>query len=235
MQIKGLNKTSLIDYPGKVACIVFTGGCNLRCPFCQNAQLVLAPEKLADLQPAEILRWLKGRRGLLDGVVISGGEPLLQGDLAEFISQVRELGMAIKLDTNGYASVQLQKLLHDSLLDFVAMDIKSVWPRYPQAAGLPIDVARIRERISASIAALLAAGIAHEFRTTVVPGIVEPEDVGEIAAMISGTQHYALQQYRPAEALDPGWRQIAPYPAETLRQMAARLSQLGVPTDVRGI
>ena len=231
MQIKGLSKTSAIDFPGKLASVLFTGGCNFRCPFCQNPQLVLTPGELADFRSAELLASLAGRRGFTDGVVISGGEPTLQPDLSDFLRQLRELGLAIKLDTNGYRPQVLAQLLADGLVDFVAMDVKSIAARYPQAAGIPLDYARIAE----SLHLLSASGVAYELRTTVVPGLVQPDDADELAQTLRGVTRYVLQQFRPAETLDPAWRQIAPYPAPVLAALAQRLTEQGLPTTVRGI
>ena len=216
MQIKGWVKTSLIDYPGKIATVLFTSGCNFRCPYCQNSKLVLHPESLPAIDPAEIFRFLTRRRGLIDGVVITGGEPTLQKGLEDLLPKVKELGLAAKLDTNGYRPQVLGELLEQGLLDYVAMDIKTSLAKYPLAAGVPVDVRRIEE----SVRLILSSGINHEFRTTVVPGIVAPEDVEEIAKLIAGAGKYVLQQFRPQGTIEPHFREIAPYPAQTLLEMA---------------
>ena len=231
MHIKGLVKTSLLDYPGKIAAVVFTSGCNFRCPFCQNAHLILQPTSLPDIAAEEVLALLAKRRRFLDGVVISGGEPTLQTDLADFMSKIKKLELATKLDTNGYRPDVIASLLTDGLVDEVAMDIKAPLPRYPLAAGVPVDPSLITQ----SISLLLASNVSHEFRTTVVPGIVGPEDVAELAAMLQGAQRYALQQFRAEGVLDPAWESVSPYPAETLQEMAKQLCARGVPTIVRGI
>jgi len=231
MRIKGLIKTSLIDFPGRVAFVVFTGGCNFRCPFCQNRDLVLTPEDLPDFAVEEVLASLEKRRGFIDGVAISGGEPTLQPDLSDFMSKVKALGLAVKLDTNGYRPQVLESLFTAGLVDYVALDVKSILTKYPQAVGVPLNPNLIRD----SIALVLSSGIEHELRTTVVPGIVEPQDVGELAALVQGTNRYTLQQFRPEGVLDTAWQETTPYPAETLAQMAEQLRAKGIPTTVRGV
>ncbi len=231
MQIKGWVKTSLIDYPGRIATVVFTGGCNLRCPYCQNSKLVLHPQTLPDLDPVEIFRFLTRRRGLIDGVVITGGEPTLRPGIGSFVGELKGLGLAIKLDTNGYRPQALRELLEQELLDYVAMDIKAPLSKYHLAAGVPVDVQRIEE----SVRLILSSGIDHEFRTTVALGIVAPEDVEEMARLISGAEKYVLQQFRPQGALAARFREIAPYPAQTLLEMAQAAERWVGEVEVRGL
>jgi pyruvate formate lyase activating enzyme len=231
MQIRGWVKTSLIDYPGRIATVVFTSSCNFRCPYCQNSELVLHPESLPEIDPAEIFQLLKRRRGLTDGLVITGGEPTLQKDLEDFMRKAKELGLAIKLDTNGYRPQVLRELLGQGLLDYVAMDVKTSLAKYPLAAGVPVDMRRIEE----SVKLILSSGMEHEFRTTVVPGIVAPEDVEEIAKLIAGAGKYILQQFRPQGTLDPCFREIAPYPAQTLLEMAQAAGRWIDEVEVRGL
>lgn len=231
MQIRGWVKTSLIDYPGKIATVLFTGGCNFRCPYCQNSELVLNPESLSAIDPAEIFQFLTRRRGLIDGVVITGGEPTLQKGLGDFLRQVKELELATKLDTNGYRPQVLRELLERDLLDYVAMDIKTSLARYPLATGVPVDGQRIEE----SVRLILTSGINHEFRTTVAPGIVIAEDVEEMAKLIAGTGKYILQQFRPQGTLAPCFREIAPYPAQTLLEMAQAAERWIEGMEVRGV
>ena len=230
MHIKGLIKNSLVDFGGHIAAVVFTGGCNFCCPFCQNAELVTGHQQLSNIPEAEILGFLQERRGFLDGLVISGGEPTLQPDLGPWLAQIREIGLAIKLDTNGYRPQALASLIQNGLVDFVAMDIKSVPQRYHEAAGVPVDLARIQE----SLSILRSSGVAHELRTTVVPGIINPEDMDALAKFIAGDSPYALQQYRPEGVLRPEFQGLTPYPISILEKMAARLCALGIPAIVRG-
>ena len=231
MQIRGWVRTSLIDYPVKIAAVLFTSGCNFRCPYCQNSELVLHPEGLPEIDPAEIFKLLTRRRGLIDGVVITGGEPTLQNGLDDFLRKVKELGLAAKLDTNGYHPQILRDLLEQRLLDYVAMDIKAPLAKYPLAAGVPVDVQRIEE----SVRQILASGIDHEFRTTVVPGIVAPKDVEEMARLIAGAGKYVLQQFRPQGTLVPRFREMAPYPAQMLLEMAQAAERWIGEVEVRGL
>lgn len=239
MQIRGWMKTSLIDYPGKIATVVFTSGCNFRCPYCQNSDLVLRPASLPEIDPAEIFQLLTRRRGLIDGVVITGGEPTLQNGLQDFLRQTQELGpstalrtgLTAKLDTNGYRPQVLRELLERGLLDYVAMDIKAPLAKYSLAAGVAVDVQRIEE----SVRLILSSGIVHEFRTTVVPGILEPEDVEEIARLIAGARKYILQQFRPQGTLDPHFSEVTPYPAQTLLEMAQAAERWTEGVEVRGL
>ena len=231
MQIRGWVRTSLIDYPGKIATVLFTSGCNFRCPYCQNSELVLHPDSLPEIDPAEIFKLLTRRRGLIDGVVITGGEPTLQKGLDDFMRKLKELGLVIKLDTNGYRPQVIRDLLERGLLDYVAMDIKASAAKYPLAAGVPVEGQRIEE----SVRLILSSGIDHEFRTTVVPGIVAPEDVEEMARLIAGAEKYILQQFRPQETLEPRFREVTPYPAQTLLKMAQAAERWMGEVEVRGL
>lgn len=230
MHIKGLIKNSVVDFPGHIAAVVFTGGCNWRCPFCQNAELVIGHASLEDIPPESVLDFLKERYGFLDGLVVSGGEPTLQPDLASWLSQVKELGFAVKLDTNGYRPSVLKAIVDSGLADFVAMDCKSVPSRYGEAVGVPVDLERIEE----SLAFLRSAGVPYEVRTTVVPGVLSLSDMEELAGFIHGIPRYVLQQFRPEGALSPEFRHVTPHPISVLDEMASRLCELGIPTQVRG-
>ena len=230
MHIKGLIQTSLLDFPGRVALVAFVGGCNFCCPFCQNTELVLAHRDMPDIPGGEIWEMLAQRRGFVDGLVISGGEPTLQHDLAGFISTARRQGVAVKLDTNGYRPAVLRELIAGGLVDYVAMDIKSTPQKYSRAAGVSLDI----ERIAESVALLISSGVPHEMRTTVAPGLVEPDDVDALADLIQGTQRYVLQQYRPDNALSAEMKQVQPFSVAILEAMAARLTARGIPTSLRG-
>lgn len=198
MKILGLQKLSLLDFPGKVACIVFTGGCNFRCPFCHNGDLVTGEGEPQAISEQEIFDFLKKRQGVLDGVVITGGEPLLHADLPELIQKVRALGYAVKLDTNGYLPDRLKAVVEGGLVDMVAMDVKNAPEKYAETTGIAsIDVGRIQE----SIAFLLSADIDVEFRTTVVKELHTPQDIVGAARMIQGAKKYFLQNFRPTETV----------------------------------
>lgn len=192
MKIAHLLPISLIDYPDKLSAVIFTAGCNFRCPYCYNSELVL-PEKIgktSSVSEDEVFSFLKQRRGLLDGVVFSGGEPLIQPGLRDFIAQVKELGFLIKLDTNGTFPKILEGLIHDNLLDYVAMDIKRSTDCYEAGAGVAVDL----KRITASIHLIINSAPDYEFRTTVVPDIDEQEII-KITAMITGAKCYILQPF----------------------------------------
>ena len=192
----GLMKLTLLDYPEKVACTVFTKGCNLRCPFCHNGELVLDPGCQPLIPEEEVLTYLRKRQGILQGVCITGGEPALQKDLKEFLQKIKALGYPIKLDTNGYMPAVLWDLLQNGLVDYVAMDIKASRENYAAAAGLKhMDLSRIEE----SISILKSSGIPYEFRTTVVKGIHTVEEFEDIGRWIAGCPAYYLQSYEENE------------------------------------
>lgn len=193
MQIYGFNKTTLLDYPEHVAATVFTGGCNFRCPFCHNGGLVLSPNPEERIEEEEVLSYLKKRKGILEGVCITGGEPTLQKDLRNFICKVKDMGYLVKLDTNGYRPQVLWNLMQEGLLDYVAMDIKASKENYAVAAGVEgLDISRIEE----SVGILKGDKVPYEFRTTVVKGIHSIEEFEEIGQFLAGSRAYYLQQYR---------------------------------------
>ncbi len=196
MNIQGYQKLTLLDFPGRTACTVFTGGCNLRCPFCHNAGLVQTPNANENAMQ-EVLEYLLRRRGLLDGVCMTGGEPLLQPDLADFLRRLKDMGYAVKLDTNGTLPKQLEKLLSLGLVDYVAMDIKSSPRGYATAAGSDIPLSRFEE----SICIIRESGVAHEFRTTAVKGIHTPQDFAEIGAWLGDRDPYFIQGFVDSGAL----------------------------------
>ncbi|WP_232766711.1 anaerobic ribonucleoside-triphosphate reductase activating protein [Geminisphaera colitermitum] len=194
MRIGGYVPCSLSDFPGRIAAVVFTQGCNWRCPWCHNTALVYPEQFTTPIPEADILQKLATRRGKLDGVVISGGEPTLHPDLPDFIRRVRALGFLIKLDTNGSRPAVVRALIAEGLLDFVATDIKAPWPRYAEAAGLPsptFDTAALQE----TLALLRESGIEHQLRTTRWPGLTEA-DAPDIETIAAGSPH-VWQEYRP--------------------------------------
>ncbi|MEI6649865.1 MAG: anaerobic ribonucleoside-triphosphate reductase activating protein [Candidatus Moraniibacteriota bacterium] len=202
MLIAGFQKMTLIDYPGKIATTVFTVGCNFRCPFCHNPETVIpSPESLRSFvgREGEFFAFLAKRKGMLDGVCITGGEPTVQRDIMPFIRRIKKMGFLVKLDSNGTNPEILEKIFHEGLADFVAMDIKNNPDRYSETAGVPVDT----DRIAKSVRLVMESGIDYEFRTTVVPGIHTEEDFDGIAALIRGARAYYLQEYRDAIILDP--------------------------------
>lgn len=192
MLIYGLQKLSLLDYPGKLAATVFTGGCNLRCPFCHNAALVTHPADCERIPEDEVFAFLCKRRGLLDGVCITGGEPLLQEDLEDFIVKIRNLGFLVKLDTNGTFPEKLDHLIRRGYLDYVAMDIKNSFDKYSETAGVfNLDV----EAVAESVRLLLRGAVPYEFRTTLVKPLHTEADMEKIGRAVAGAENYFLQNF----------------------------------------
>ncbi len=193
MLISGLQKTTLLDYPGCVACTVFTGGCNFRCPFCHNSSLVV-PERIAEgVSEDELMAFLKKRVGVLDGVAITGGEPLLHKDMPEFLRKIKALGFKIKLDSNGSNPQLLEDIVNDGLLDRVAMDIKNSPELYARTIGLDnYDLSAVER----SKNFLLEGRVEYEFRTTVVKGLHTVESIRQAAKWIEGAKEYYLQQFK---------------------------------------
>lgn len=197
---------------------------------CHNAELVVCPEEIPSLSEDEVWSFLERRAGLVDGVVISGGEPTLQSDLASFLRRLREMGLDVKLDTNGYRPQVLEKLSDQGLVDYVAMDVKAPPDKYPLLAGRSsVDV----ERIESSIRLLHSSGCC-EFRTTVVPGMLDEIDIEGVARWIEGAERYVLQQFRPQGTLDADLQDTKPYPMERLEGMAARAEHWVKQVLVRG-
>ncbi|RME09136.1 MAG: anaerobic ribonucleoside-triphosphate reductase activating protein [Aquificota bacterium] len=209
-RVGGFQRFTLIDFPGRPACIVFTQGCNFRCGYCYNVELVL-PEKFVPVIPSEeVFSFLKERRGLLEGVVITGGEPTIQKGLEEFAERVKDMGYAIKLDTNGSQPHVLKRLLERGLVDYVAMDVKAPPYKYQEVCGVEVDVDRILE----SIELIKASGVDYEFRTTVVKEQLNGEDILKIAELLRGSKRYYLQRFIPGKTLDPSFSQKTTYSDE---------------------
>lgn len=198
LKIGALDKTSITEYPGKVSAVVYTAGCNMKCPFCSKKDLVFIPEKYQYLSADDILQYLNKRHGLLDGVVISGGEPLIQDALIPFIRQVKDAGYAVKLDTNGTSADKLEILLQENLVDYVSLDIKNVPEKYALTSGLKSD-SEYRDTILESIKLLRKNKVDHEFRTTVVQEFHTVEDIIEIAKFIGDSGRYVLQQFHAGD------------------------------------
>lgn len=228
MQIHGLQKMTLLDYPGKVACTVFLGGCNFRCPFCHNGELLDGQfPPLMDDQ--ELLAFLQKRVGLLDGVCITGGEPMLRPELPELIRSIKAMGYSVKLDTNGSFPQQLRQLIQDGLVDYVAMDIKNSRERYGETVGREVDIAPIEE----SVALLLEGKVDYEFRTTVVAELHNEASFHGIGQWIRGARRYFLQCYTHRDTvLKQG---LTAPDRETLEQYAKIAAQYVQDIGIRGI
>lgn len=205
MILGGFQKLTLLDYPGKIAATVFTLGCSFRCPFCHNPELVDLRLAHNEESEKEFFDFLKKRKGKLEGVCITGGEPTIQPDIIDFIKKIKEMGFLVKLDSNGTRPDVLKKIFDQKLVDYVAMDIKSDLDNYEKVVGTKID----KDRIRLSVNLIRNSRIPYEFRTTVVPGLHEEKDFLEIAKWISGAQAYYLQEYREDQKiLDPNLKKV---------------------------
>ena len=229
MKIQGLQKMTLLDYPGRVACTVFLGGCDFRCPFCHNFELVVGPAPEA-FSEEEFFAFLDKRHGLLDGVAITGGEPCLRVDLPDFIAKIRAAGFPVKLDTNGNHPRMLEHLLAEGLVDYVAMDIKNAPAKYAQTIGLAsFDIAPVDE----SIHMLMDSGVDYEFRTTVIQQFHEAADFEEIGEWIKGARRYYLQAFADRDTV-PNRSLSAPCTDDMgkYRDIVAKYVQIA---EIRGI
>lgn len=208
MKIHGLQKLTLLDFPGKIACTVFTAGCNMRCPFCHNASLVTHVDPDAVMDDDEFFAFLKKRTGMLDGVAITGGEPTLDPGLADFMRRVRSMGFLVKLDTNGTRPALLREILAEGLADYVAMDVKNSPEKYGLTVGIKeFDVAPVRE----SAAILMSSGTPFEFRTTVVDGLHTEADFEAIGQWLRGSEPYFLQNFKDSgDLIHPGMKGKSP-------------------------
>lgn len=227
MTIGGFQKFTLIDYPTKLSSIIFLSGCNFRCPFCYSGELVL-PDKIKEhpkIEKGKIIDFLKERRGMLDGVVICGGEPTLNNDLKNFCAEIKDLGYSIKLDTNGSNPEVVQELIDKKLIDYIAMDIKAPLnsDNYKKAVGVEIDI----EEIKQSIAIIKDSGIDYEFRTTVVPGIHTEEDIISIARAIAPAKKYFIQQFVSEKStIDNSLKATKPFSYEKLEAVVSQIKSL---------
>ena len=202
MRLAGLQKLTLLDFPGQIACTVFTPGCNLRCPFCHNPDLVLPPLlSEEDLLPEEtFFDFLQKRKGKLTGVAVTGGEPTLQPDLPQFLSRIREMGFGVKLDTNGFRPQVLKEIVAAGLVDYVAMDVKNCPGKYAMTTGIPEKrTGELWDTVLESVFFLMERHVAYEFRTTVVGGLHTTEDILQLAQLLRGADQWYLQQYHPAD------------------------------------
>jgi pyruvate formate lyase activating enzyme len=226
MKIGGFLKVTLLDYPELVAATVFTIGCNMRCPFCHNPELISKNNHELILEN-DILDYLSKRKNLLGGVCITGGEPLLQTNLDSFIKKIKDIGLKVKLDTNGTMPELLKKLNPD----YIAMDIKTSLKKY-EILGFT-GKENIQSLIKESVSQIINSGIDHEFRTTVIPELVNIEDIKEIIELIKGAQIYYLDQFRPKNLLDKDWEKIIPYSKDFFEKMQILVNKSGIDCKIR--
>ena len=219
MKIGGLQKVSLIDYPGLICATIFLQGCNFKCSYCHNPELVDSKLFQPCIKENEVLAFLNMRKGKLDAVTITGGEPTIHDDLAAFIKKIKKMKFAVKLDTNGSQPQIVKNLLDEKLLDFIAMDIKAPLEKYKSVVKVPVNTDSIKE----SIKLILKAKIPHEFRTTIVQSQLEEKDILQIAELISGANSYVLQKFVPVKTLDKKLLKEKSYPDEQFQKIKKHL------------
>ncbi len=230
MVIQGLQKLTLLDYPGQIACTVFTAGCNFRCPFCHNASLVIDTYNNENIPEEEFFSFLKKRRGILDGVCVSGGEPLIQHGIEDFLGRIKELGFLVKLDTNGSFPDKLRKAVKKGVVDYVAMDIKNSRESYGKTIGIEdYDIQNVQK----SVSFLLGGEVSYEFRTTVVREFHQRSDFESIARWIRGAERYYLQQFLDSGDLIRGG--LHGYNRDIMEQALAIVKKSVITAEIRGL
>ena len=230
MKIHGFQKTTLLDFPGRVACTVFTGGCNFRCPFCHNAALVLDPDSAPTISEDEIISYLNRRRGILDGLCVTGGEPLMNADIGDFLRRVKDTGLLVKIDTNGTFPERLRELCSAGLVDYVAMDIKNCREKYGATAGVP----NLRlDKIEESVNFLLSGAVDFEFRTTSAKELHTPDDFESIGRWIKGAPRYFIQAYKDSGATIGA--PLTPMTKEEYQECLSRVSPFVAHAEIRGV
>lgn len=223
MRIGGLQKSSLIDYPGKISAVIFTQGCNFKCPYCHNPELIpFNPIQHNYISESEILEFLFRRKNILDGICITGGEPVLQNGLTEFCSEVKKMGFLIKLDTNGSKPDVIAYIAEKRLVDYFAMDIKTSYGKYEFVTGVKTDSLKIKE----SAAVIMESGIDYEFRTTLIQHLIETKDVLKIGEQIYGAKHYVLQRFVASKTLTDWLPGYYSYTDEKLKNLKEQLEIL---------
>jgi len=232
MNIRGLFKTSLVDYPGKVSAVIFIGGCNLRCGYCHNPELALNNPAIEKIEESEVLEFLKKRKGLLDGITVSGGEPTMDRGLIPFLEKVRTLGLSIKLDTNGFFPRVVYECLEKKLIDYAAVDVKTSPEKYPLLTGKDISF----KDVLSTLEILKNSLTDFEIRTTCVPGFATVDDIKKIGEATGRLKKYYLQQFVNTNTLlDSGIKMLNPYSADYLRQLKAEAEKFSDFCSIRGI
>lgn len=230
MKIGGLEKLTLIDYPGELAAIVFTSGCNFRCHFCYNPMLVV-PKGHPLIEEGGLLDFLAERKGKIDGVVVTGGEPTMQPDLPEFLAKIKKLGYKIKLDTNGTNPEMLEKVISSGMVDYIAMDIKGPLDKYQEIVGVDVNL----ENVKKSIKIIVESGLPHEFRTTLVPGLHKKEDIEKMGEMIRGADKWFLQFFKSDTGLvDKSFEEKPAFTHAEMEEMRKMGEKYAKKCEVRG-
>jgi pyruvate formate lyase activating enzyme len=237
LTFKGWQRTSLIEYPGKISTVVFTGGCNFRCPFCYNSELVKRPQQLADLDSDTVLQYLRENAGLYQALVITGGEPTLHAEMPEFLAQVKDLGLCTGLETNGTNPKIIARLLEQDLVDYIAMDVKAPLEReaYSRAAGLTQGIEGLLDNVKRTLEQLKNAGVELELRCTVVPRLHTPEDILRLARQLQGHPSFIMQQFSPEKTLDPRLQNQKPFDVDVLADLHRQIEPLFPRCELRGI
>jgi len=247
MKIGGLQKMTLIDYPSKIAATVFLCGCNFRCSYCQNPELI-ENKNPTQIPHQDFFDFLKSRQGMIDGVCITGGEPTINSNLPALIKKIKKLGFLVKLDTNGSNPQMLKELYENKLLDYIAMDIKASKEKYLQVASVILTPAISRgkdpaqkqsenllKNIQQSIDLIRNSAIDYEFRTTIAPGIIDEAEIKKIGQWLKGSRLYALQQFRSEKTLDKSWQAVAPYSEQKLKHLAQIARPYFERVELRGL
>ena len=225
----GLQRLSLIDYPGKLCATIFTAGCNFRCPYCYNEDIVLDYPAMPKMPEDEIIEFLHPRLGFLDGVCVTGGEPTIHRELPKFLGRLKSIGSLVKLDTNGSRPKALAYVMEKGLVNYIALDVKVPLGRYEETVRYRVKPEGLKETIKL----IRRSGVDHEFRTTVVPGLLDGDDLEEIAMTLAGSKRYVLQQFRPGKTLCPDFKDVKPYSEAEMRQFRDRVAPYFAETGLR--
>jgi len=225
----GLQRLSLIDYPGKLCATIFTAGCNFRCPYCYNEDIVLDYPAMPKMPEDKIIEFLHPRLGFLDGVCVTGGEPTIHRELPKFLGRLKSIGSLVKLDTNGSRPKALAYVMEKGLVNYIALDVKVPLSRYEETVRYRVKPEGLKETIKL----IRRSGVDHEFRTTVVPGLLDGDDLEEIAMTLAGSKRYVLQQFRPGKTLCPDFKDVKPYSEAEMRQFRDRVAPYFAETRLR--
>lgn len=234
LELKGFTESSFLDWDGKVVSTVYVPRCNFRCPFCHNSGIIENPKAYDTIPLKQIEDFILDRKDFIDGICLTGGEPCLHQNkgLFEFLKRIKKLGFKTKFDTNGYDPDCLKKIIDEKLADYIAMDIKGpLDERYDKLSGIKTDIEKIRE----SIKLIMESGLDYEFRTTVVPGLLDTEDIKAIARSISGAEKFVLQQFVPAHTWDEDLREVKPYEKEKIDEIIEAAKEFVANTLARGV
>jgi pyruvate formate lyase activating enzyme len=231
VEIKGIEKFAPLDFPGYISSTVFVGGCNFRCPFCHNADLVLNPQSLPSFPMDYLLSFLNSRKNWLEAVCVSGGEPLIHNDLDILLQIIKDRNLLVKIDTNGAFPEKLETLVESGLVDYVAMDIKAPFDKYEKTAGVSVNT----ENLKRSIQIIRNSSLDYLFRTTAVPGFIDETDIEEIGRILEGARIFQIQQFKPVNTLDKSFEKTKPYSKEELQVFADRAAPYFEKVRIEGI